>query len=171
MQATPATWRLLLSAGWQKNENLKILCGGEALPGDLARELLERGREVWNLYGPTETTIWSTVSEVKAACDGFVTIGGPIANTQIYLLDGTFRPVPIGVPGELYIGGDGLARGYLKRPDLTAEKFIPNPYAVREGDRLYRTGDLARYRHDGKLDFIGRIDHQVKIRGYRIELG
>jgi amino acid adenylation domain-containing protein/non-ribosomal peptide synthase protein (TIGR01720 family) len=183
MQATPATWRLLLESGWQGNHQLKILCGGEALPQELAKQLLIRGATLWNLYGPTETTIWSAIHQVKAE-EGSVPIGRPIANTQIYLLDRHLQPVPIGVPGELCIGGDGLTRGYLNRPDLVAEKFIPSPYSTLQqtagtpaassqepGARLYRTGDLARYRFDGTIEFLGRIDHQVKIRGFRIELG
>ncbi len=171
MQATPATWRLLLDAGWQGQSSLKILCGGEALPENLASELLERCASLWNMYGPTETTIWSTLSQVNTADD--ITIGRPIANTQIFIVDAQFNPTPIGVPGELFIGGDGLAEGYLHRPDLTEEKFIIAPETAPEsiaGKRLYRTGDLARYRN-GNIDFLGRIDHQVKIRGFRIELG
>jgi amino acid adenylation domain-containing protein/non-ribosomal peptide synthase protein (TIGR01720 family) len=176
MQATPATWRLLLAAGWQGGQSLKILCGGEALDRSLAARLLERGTEVWNLYGPTETTIWSAVHKVesqKSASerDGAISIGRPIANTQIYILDSQGQPTPIGVPGELHIGGDGLARGYLNRPELTAEKFLPNPFEKAEGRRLYKTGDLARYLPNGEIEYLGRIDHQVKIRGFRIELG
>ncbi len=132
MQATPITWRMLLEAGWQGNHQLKILCGGEALSRDLANELVERGASVWNLYGPTETTIWSAVSQVRQE-QRTVFIGRPIANTQIFLLDSHLQPVPIGVPGELYIGGDGLARGYWNRPELTAEKFVPNPFASTPG--------------------------------------
>ena len=166
MQATPATWRLLLEAGWS-GPGVKMMCGGEALPRDLATELLDKG-ELWNLYGPTETTIWSCAERVGA--DSTVSIGRPIANTQVYVLDPNFSPVPAGVPGELYIAGDGLARGYRGRPDLTAERFVPNPFG-REGDRMYRTGDLARYLPDGRLECLGRLDHQVKVRGFRIELG
>ncbi len=171
MQATPATWRLLLETGWMGAPNLKILCGGEALPRELADLLVEKGVSVWNMYGPTETTIWSAICQVQAK-KGPVPIGHPIANTQFYLLDGQFNPVPLGVPGELYIGGDGLAWGYLNRPDLTADKFIPNPFSsLGDGkSRLYRTGDLARYLPDGRLEFLGRADFQVKMRGYRIEL-
>jgi amino acid adenylation domain-containing protein len=171
MQATPATWRLLLEAGWQGASNFKILCGGEALPQDLAVELLKRGSSVWNMYGPTETTVWSTTSRIEAG-DGPITIGRPIANTEVYVLDGRLEPVPVGVPGELYIGGDGVARGYLHRPELTTEKFIAHPFRDREsGARLYRTGDLARFRTNGELECLGRIDNQVKVRGFRIELG
>jgi acyl-CoA synthetase (AMP-forming)/AMP-acid ligase II len=170
MQATPATWRMLLDSGWQGDAQLRILCGGEALSRLLADQLLQRCAALWNLYGPTETTIWSTVKEVQPG-EGLMPIGRPIANTQIYLLDPHFQPVPIGVFGELYIGGDGLAWGYLGRPALTAEKFIPNPFSPEPGARLYRTGDLARYLPDGDIEFFGRMDHQVKIRGFRIELG
>lgn len=170
MQATPATWRLLLAAGWQGSHQLKILCGGEALPRGLANDLRSRGAALWNLYGPTEATIWSTVHRVEEQ-DGRVPIGRAIANTQVYVLDSHLQPVPIGVPGELYIGGHGLAQGYLNRPELTAEKFIQNPYSDQPGARLYKTGDLARYCPDGNLEFLGRIDQQVKVRGFRIELG
>ena len=168
MQATPATWQLLLKAGWQGKPGLKILCGGEALPRELAHPLRERSDSLWNLYGPTETTIWSTVCQVEPG-EGPVPIGRPIANTQLYILDSHWQPVPIRVPGELYIGGVGLARGYLHRPELTAERFSHNPFG-ESGSRLYKTGDLARYRPDGNLEYLGRLDHQVKIRGFRIEL-
>ena len=184
MQATPASWKMLLAAGWQGNNQLKILCGGEALPRQLANQLLLRGAAVWNLYGPTETTIWSTLYQVDCK-DESVSIGRPIANTQIFILDRYLMPVPIGVFGELHIGGAGLSRGYLNRPELTAEKFIPNPFAKDPihasfilhpsslilSERLYKTGDLARYLPDGNIEFMGRSDHQVKVRGYRIELG
>ncbi|NJN10936.1 MAG: amino acid adenylation domain-containing protein, partial [Richelia sp. RM1_1_1] len=171
MQATPATWRILVGAGWQSQNNIKILCGGEALDSSLAHQLLERGQEVWNLYGPTETTIWSAALDVKYHDleQGVSPIGCPIANTQLYILDSHQQLVPVGVPGELHIGGFGLARGYWNRAELTAEKFIPNPFA--QGTRLYKTGDKVRYLADGKIEFLGRIDHQVKIRGFRIELG
>ncbi|MEM7555656.1 MAG: amino acid adenylation domain-containing protein [Cyanobacteria bacterium P01_A01_bin.84] len=170
MQATPATWRILVAAGWQKN-SMKILCGGEALDSSLAHQLRERGKEVWNLYGPTETTIWSAALEVKyqEQQQGVSPIGFPIANTQLYILDSHQQLVPVGVSGELHIGSVGLARGYWNKPELTAEKFIPNPFA--QGTRLYKTGDKVRYLADGKIEFLGRIDHQVKIRGFRIELG
>jgi amino acid adenylation domain-containing protein len=167
MQATPVTWRILFEAGWQGQPGLKILCGGEALPRELANRLLATGSEVWNLYGPTETTIWSTLYRVRPG-DAAVPIGKPIANTQVYILDEHRQLVPKGVPGELCIGGDGLARGYLNRPELTDEKFIPHPYLV--GARLYRTGDLARWSPEGDLLYLGRLDYQVKIRGLRIEL-
>jgi amino acid adenylation domain-containing protein len=171
MQATPITWQLLMDAGWQGKSDLKILCGGETLSPALAGKLLERGNAVWNCYGPTETTIWSLVHRVEAVNDGVVPIGRPIANTQAYVLDPYQQPVPIGARGELYIGGAGLARGYLGQPELTAEKFVRNPFSPEENSRLYRTGDLARYRTDGTVEFLGRIDHQVKLRGFRIELG
>jgi amino acid adenylation domain-containing protein len=168
LQATPVTWRMLLEAGW-RTPRMKLLCGGEALPRDLANQLLQRG-ELWNMYGPTETTIWSSVSRIEPGSDP-VTIGSPIANTQFYILDPHQNPVPIGVPGELHIGGDGVARGYLKRPELTAERFIPDPFRTQAQARLYKTGDLARYLPDGCIELLGRMDHQVKLRGYRIELG
>ncbi|MEA2563044.1 MAG: hypothetical protein QOH06_4548 [Acidobacteriota bacterium] len=178
MQATPATWRLLLETGWQGQPGLKVLCGGEALPPDLARELLGRVGSLWNVYGPTETTVWSSVHQVAPEDPESgrpVPLGGPIANTEIYLLDRFERglePMPDGVPGELYIGGEGLARGYFGRPDLTAERFVPHRFSSRPGARLYRTGDLVRRRpRDGALEFLGRADFQVKIRGFRIELG
>jgi surfactin family lipopeptide synthetase A len=170
MQATPITWRLLLAAGWQGNPDLKILCGGEALPQDLAQQLLPRAASLWNLYGPTETTIWSTLCKIEPG-DEVISIGRPIANTQVYLLDSKLQPVPFGVPGELYIGGDGLARGYLNRPELTAERFIPHPFSNEPAARLYKTGDLARYRADGTIEHLGRLDFQIKLRGFRIELG
>ena len=170
MQATPATWRMLLAAGWRGDGDLTILCGGEALSGDLARRLLASGAAVWNLYGPTETTIWSTIYPLESQLAAFastIPIGRPIANTHIHLLDRQGQAVPIGVPGELHIGGEGLARGYLNRPELTAERFIIHP----QWGRLYRTGDLARYQADGVIEYLGRLDYQVKIRGFRIELG
>lgn len=170
MQGTPASWRLLLAAGWQGLPELNILCGGEALSGGLAKQLMQKGKNCWNLYGPTETTIWSTIEHVTSA-DGPPSIGRPIANTQIYLLDSFLQPVPIGVAGELYIGGDGVVRGYLNRPDLTAERFIPHPFSSDSSMRLYKTGDLARYLANGTIEYLGRRDYQVKVRGYRIELG
>lgn len=169
MQATPATWRLLVEAGWDGSPGVKILCGGEPLPPELGRELVARGKSVWNLYGPTETTIWSSAYRVKSANGSMPPIGRPIANTEFYILDHQGQPVPLGVKGELYIGGEGVARGYLQRPELTAERFVPNPFSTNRGARLYRTGDVARYRPDGNVELFGRFDHQVKIRGYRIE--
>ena len=196
MQGTPATWQMLLTAGLSKaNLDIKILCGGEALTVKMANELKNSGMELWNLYGPTEATIWSAIYNVGNDSNliesGKVTtpIGRPIANTQLYILDKNDRSVPIGVAGELHIGGTGLARGYLNRPELTAEKFIiwkesgvrSQESGVRkeeeltsqklEGQRLYKTGDLARYLPDGNIEYLGRIDNQVKLRGFRIELG
>ncbi len=169
MQATPATWRLLLEAGWRGDGTLTVLCGGEALPRDLAEALLARSGALWNLYGPTETTIWSMLQKVSNA--GRISIGRPLANTQIHLLSRGLLPVPMGAPGELHIGGAGLARGYRDRPDLTAERFLPDPAATAPGARVYGTGDLARHLPDGSVEYLGRIDHQVKVRGFRIELG
>lgn len=169
MQATPATWQLLLDAGWQGSDRLKILCGGEALSLTLASHLLSTGKELWNLYGPTETTIWSTIFKVES--NERLSIGRPINNTRLYLLDSCGEPVPASVTGKLHIGGDGLARGYLNHPDLSAEKFIPDPFSYEPGARLYKTGDLARYLPDGNIEFLGREDHQVKVRGFRVELG
>ncbi|MCB0082341.1 MAG: amino acid adenylation domain-containing protein, partial [Caldilineaceae bacterium] len=180
MQATPATWRLLLLYGWPGVPNLKILCGGEALHTELAEKLLPRCASLWNMYGPTETTIWSTIHQVtteqfngseEQSQNGVVPIGHPIANTTIHILDANGQPAPVGVPGDLYIGGEGLARGYFNRPELTAERFIDDPFAAAPQARLYKTGDLAQYRADGTIDFLGRQDDQVKLRGFRIELG
>ena len=175
VQATPATWRMLVESGWEGRAGLKVLCGGEALEANLARELCARAGEVWNMYGPTETTIWSGAVRVGAealkGARGTAPVGGPVANTKLYVLDAGLRPVAVGVAGELYIGGDGLARGYLNRPALTAERFVPDPFASEPGARLYRTGDSVRWLADGRVEFIGRLDHQVKVRGYRIELG
>lgn len=167
MQATPATWTMLFHTGWNNEAKTKILCGGEALPERLKQCFIETQSDVWNMFGPTETTIWSTVQHIKQ--EEPITIGKPIANTQIYILDSGRKPVPIGIPGELCIAGDGVARGYLNMPELTAEKFIDNPFNT--GTKLYRTGDLARWLPDGNIDFLGRLDHQVKINGFRIELG
>ncbi|HEX6862132.1 MAG TPA: amino acid adenylation domain-containing protein, partial [Thermoanaerobaculia bacterium] len=173
MQATPATWRLLLASGWKGAPGLKVLCGGEALPRDLASELLGLVGSLWNVYGPTETTIWSTVTQVtEESLKGFaVPIGKPIANTSVVLLDRRFEPVPVGLPGEVYIGGTGVARGYHGRPDLTAERFLPDPFAKEPGARIYNTGDVARYLPSGDVVYLRRADYQVKVRGYRIELG
>ena len=168
MQATPSTWTLLLESGWAGKKDLKILCGGETLTQDLAAKLLPRCLSLWNMYGPTETTIWSSVSEIRNASDP-VTIGNPIHNTQMYILDAHGGLVPMGARGELCIGGDGLSRGYLNQPELTAEKFIQSPFDPKL--RLYRTGDLARQRESGGIECLGRMDDQVKVRGYRIELG
>jgi amino acid adenylation domain-containing protein len=170
MQATPATWKMLIQAGWRGSERLSVFCGGEALTRELATQLLERCGSLWNLYGPTETTIWSTAGKIESPAER-ITIGRPIANTKIYLLDGNLNPVPVGVPGELYIGGEGLARGYLDRPALTIERFLPNPFTANPSDRIYQTGDVARYLPDGRIECLGRVDQQVKIRGFRVELG
>jgi len=169
MQATPSTWRLLLAYGWEGSPHLKILCGGEAWPDELAEQLLPKCAALWNMYGPTETTIWSAAHQVQVGMP--VSIGHPIANTAFYVVDSHLQPVPVGVPGELLIGGAGLARGYLNRPELTAERFIADRFRNDAGSRLYRTGDLVRYRGNGTLEFLDRIDQQVKIRGFRIELG
>ena len=169
MQATPATWRMLLTAGWSAPAGFRAFCGGEALPPALAQALLAAGCELWNMYGPTETTIWSAVQRITDATPPIV-IGHPIANTQLHVLNAAMQPNPVGVLGELWIGGNGLAHGYLHRPDLTAERFVTDPFRHAPA-RLYRTGDVARRRPDGAVEVLGRTDHQVKIRGYRIELG
>jgi amino acid adenylation domain-containing protein len=169
MQATPATWRMLIDSGWKQNVSLRVLSGGEALPLSLATELCRRSPSVWNLYGPTETTIWSTVAKVQEGASP--RIGRPIDNTLVYVLDDAGKLCPIGVPGELHIGGAGLARGYLRRPALTAERFVPDPFSHEPGARLYRTGDCVRWRPDGSLEYLARLDDQVKVRGHRIELG
>jgi amino acid adenylation domain-containing protein len=171
MQATPTTWRVLLESGWQGDRNLKVLVGGEALSAELARQLAQRCGSVWNMYGPTETTIWSSVYKVEGEDEKLVPIGKPIANTMFYVLDARREPVPDGAEGELYIGGEGLARGYFERELMTQEKFVADPFDSKPGARMYRTGDLARFKPDGNVEFLGRIDHQVKIRGFRIELG
>ncbi len=168
LQATPATWRLLLESGWTGKSDLKILIGGEAVPRDLVNRLTPLCREIWNVYGPTETTIWSTVAPLGAG-EGPVLIGRPIDNTQVYIVNPAFQPQPIGIAGELLIGGDGLASGYHELPGLTEDRFIDSPFC--SGTKLYRTGDLARWTADGSLECLGRIDHQVKVRGFRIELG
>ena len=170
LQATPVTWRQLVDAGWRGPPGFRALCGGEALPRDLADAVQERVHELWNLYGPTETTIWSTVEQVERG-EGPISIGRPIANTQVYILDRAGEPVPIGIPGEIWIGGAGVAIGYHHRPELTARQFVPDRFSSQPGARLYRTGDLGRWGSDGRLYHLGRIDHQVKIRGFRIELG
>ncbi|MBI9151645.1 non-ribosomal peptide synthase/polyketide synthase [Pseudomonas aeruginosa] len=169
LQATPATWRMLCDS--ERVDLLRgctLLCGGEALAEDLAARMRGLSASTWNLYGPTETTIWSARFRLGEEARPF--LGGPLENTALYILDSEMNPCPPGVAGELLIGGDGLARGYHRRPGLTAERFLPDPFAA-DGSRLYRTGDLARYRADGIIEYLGRIDHQVKIRGFRIELG
>jgi amino acid adenylation domain-containing protein len=169
MQATPATWRLLLHAGWTREQPVKVLCGGEALPRDLARELIGHSDSVWNMYGPTETTVWSSCYPLTDR-DAPVLIGKPIANTQMYVLDGDMQPLPVGVSGDLYIGGAGVTDGYLDRPALTAERFVHDPFSADTEARLYRTGDRARYHLGGDIEYLSRIDQQVKVRGFRIEL-
>ena len=169
MQATPVTWRLLLESGWNGRESFKALVGGEPLPPKIADELLARGVQLWNMYGPTETTVWSTCARVRER-PAPITIGRPIANTVVRVLDARRRLCPIGVPGELYIGGAGLALGYWGQPDLTTERFVPDPDGP-PGAALYRTGDRVRLRGDGMLEHLGRLDDQVKLRGFRIELG
>jgi len=176
MQATPVTWRLLIDAGWKGNPSFKALCGGEAMPADLAGMLYERSGELWNMYGPTETTVWSSCyrigssdTHVKHGIDLPILIGKPIDNTRMYILDEQRQPVVQGICGELYIGGEGVAAGYFEREELTRLKFIDDPFV--EGNKLYATGDSARFLHDGNIEYAGRIDTQVKVRGNRIELG
>ena len=164
MQATPVTWRLLLEAGWTGGATFKALVGGEALPRDLAEQLISNDVELWNMYGPTETTVWSTCSHITDTSDG-ITIGTPIDNTTIYILDEHKHLCPIGVPGELYIGGDGVALGYWKRPELTADRFIEDPFGDATGGQIYGTGDKARWLSNGTLEHLGRLDDQVKVRG------
>jgi amino acid adenylation domain-containing protein len=170
LQATPSTWRLLIDSGWDGMPPLKVLCGGEALPRDLRDALLERSENVWNLYGPTETTIWSSCARLSERNEPVV-IGRPIASTKLYVVDRFGQIAPPGAPGELYIGGKGLARGYRNRPELTAERYLPDWLGDEIGGRLYRTGDVVRYRADGRLEYLGRSDSQLKIRGHRIEPG
>lgn len=169
LQATPATWRLLLDAGWSGTDGLRMLCGGEAWGADLASALLPRGESLWNVYGPTETTIWSAVARVDQPNE--VLLGQPIHNTTLLVLDASGALALPGAAGELHIGGDGVAHGYLNRPELTAEKFIADRYAATPGARLYRTGDLVRRRANGALEYLSRVDQQIKLRGFRIELG
>lgn len=168
MQATPSTWRMLVDAGWSGGDGFKALIGGESLPQDLASQLLSRTGSLWNMYGPTETTVWSTCWKVENPEQG-VSIGRPIANTEVAILDERQQPCPIGVPGEICIGGAGVTLGYLQRPELTAERFVAN--AGFTDGRMYRTGDRGRWRADGLLEHMGRLDFQVKLRGHRIELG
>src|SRR5690606_7958590 len=168
MQATPSLWRLLVEGGWMGAPRFKSLCGGEALPVDLANMLVERCSEVWNMYGPTETAVWSTCYRLPAP-DAPILIGTPIANTRVYVLDKRQRPAPVGVPGELYIAGAGVARGYLNRPELDSERFLPDPFVQEPGERMYRTGDLARLLANGNLEFRGRVDVQITVWGCRME--
>ena len=172
LQCTPSTMSMYLldEQAREAVAGMKtVMLGGEALPRTLAAQLLQLdGPQIINMYGPTETTIWSSTQIVESA-DESIPIGRPVANTQLYILDSAMQPVPVGTSGELYIGGDGVVRGYLRRPEWTADRFVESPF--RDAQRLYRTGDLARYRSDGKVEFLGRVDYQVKVRGHRIELG
>ncbi|MBE1161960.1 non-ribosomal peptide synthetase [Dyella acidiphila] len=170
MQATPAGWRILIEAGWQGCERFRAVSGGEPLAVDLAEALLQRCSEVWNGYGPTETTVYSTYWRVEQPRSG-IFIGRPVANTQVHILDERRAPCPLGVPGEIYIGGAGVTLGYLNRPELNAERFLPDPFAGSSDARMYRTGDRGRWLANGMLEHLGRLDFQVKVRGYRIELG
>lgn len=176
MQATPATWRMLVSSNWSGKQNLKMLSGGEALPRELANDLLQRGGELWNCYGPTETTIYSSVVRIEQE-SGIVPVGPPIANTSFYVMDKSGHLLPPGVAGELYIGGAGVSPGYVARPELTAQRFIPDRFgtaacvSTRSTGSLFATGDLVRIVRGDQLEFFGRLDHQVKLRGFRIELG
>jgi len=169
MQATPATYKMMLAAGWEQPLSLKILCGGEPMTKDLADKLCIRGAAVYNMYGPTETAIYSTGKQVNIN-DDIITIGRPINNTLIYILDESLNPVPNGVAGEIYIAGAGVARGYVNMPGLTEEKFITNPFTTPGAEKMYRTGDLGKF-FNGEIQFLGRIDRQIKVRGYRIEPG
>ncbi len=170
LQATPATWRMLLDVEWPGSQTLTAVCGGEAMPRPLADALVERCARVFNIYGPTETTIWSTIERVQAG-NGPVPIGRPLANNRVYILDEHLEPVPRGVAGELYIAGAGVAQGYWRRPELTAERFLPDPFQSTPAARMYKTGDIARWLPGGSVDYLGRSDDQVKVRGFRIELG
>lgn len=170
LQATPSGWRGLIETGWAGSPGFRALIGGESLPPILAERLMERSAELWNIYGPTETTVWTTAWKVESPRDG-IAIGRPIDNTTVWVLDEHGHCCPIGVPGELYVGGAGVTLGYYHRDALTAERFVPDPFSDDAEARLYRTGDLGRWRHDGVLEHLGRADHQVKLRGYRIEMG
>lgn len=173
LQATPATWRLLIQSDWSGKSDLKVLCGGEPMPQDLVAPLLDRCAELWNMYGPTETTVWSAAYRIENADDPIL-IGRPIGNTQIYILDANGREVPVGCEGEIFIGGAGVTLGYRNQPEMTTERFVDNryrnPYVDYVSDKLYKTGDLGRYRFDGNIQFLRRNDKQVKARGFRIEL-
>ncbi|MFC6083637.1 amino acid adenylation domain-containing protein [Sphaerisporangium aureirubrum] len=168
MQATPITWRLLLEAGWSPPAGFTVLCGGERLPAELADRLLDEGVVLWDLYGPTETTVWSSVTRYER---GHPARFDPVRETTLHVLDERLGPVPPGTAGELYIGGAGVAAGYLGRPPLTAARFVADPFTAAAGARLYRTGDLARRHPDGRIEILGRGDDQIKIRGFRIEPG
>ncbi len=170
MQATPVTWKIMLAAGWEQKIDMRILCCGEAMAPDLADKLIPRCRSLYNFYGPTETTIYSTGTEITKA-DKLITIGGPVGNTQVYILDERLQLLPPGEAGEIFIGGDGVARGYCNLEELTAERFITDPFSTSRQKKMFRTGDIGRWTEDGKIDFMGRIDQQIKIRGFRIEPG
>ncbi len=170
MQGTPATYRMLLSTGWNGSKGLTILCGAEAMPASLAKELLKRADSVWNLYGPTETTVWTTARRVTGADDPIVTIGLPLDGARVHVLNASGMPTPLGVPGEISIGGARVASGYHHRPLQTRERFLPDPFDPESDHPIFRTGDFGRFREDLNLEFIGRIDNQVKIRGFRVEL-
>ena len=169
LDATPSTWRLLAESGWQGEKKLLCVTGGEMMPRDLAEHIAATCRGLWDCYAPCESTIYSTRYEFVPG--GPLSVGVPLSNTRFHLLDRHGQPTPIGVPGDIHIGGDGLARGYHARPGLTAERFVADPFAKKKGERLYRTGDLARWSPDGNLELLGRLDHQIKLRGFRIELG
>ncbi len=169
LQATPVTWKMILAAGWEEKLPLRMLCGGEALSPELAENLLQRGDCLFNLYGPTETTVWSTAAEIKTGDN--ITIGKPVGNTQVYILNEERKLVPPGEAGEIYIGGEGVARGYHNLPAFTAEKFLDDPFSGKPGSKMYRTGDLGNWTANGDIHFMGRMDQQIKIRGYRIEPG
>jgi len=170
IDATPATYRLLIAAGWKGSQRLRLICTGEAMPQDLAVSLVPRARETWNAYGPTETTVWATMYRVESGADPIL-IGRPIANTTARILDQNQLEVPVGVRGELFVGGAAVTNGYLNRADLTTERFLPDPFVSDSNARMYRTGDVVRLLPDGNIQCLGRTDHQVKVRGYRIELG
>jgi len=170
MQATPPIWQLLLDSGWKGKKDLKALCGGDVLTRKFANKLLDKVGSLWNMYGPTETTIWSSVNQIRQGDDP-ITIGHAIGNTQLYVLDKYEQPVPLKVVGELHIGGEGLAEGYLNLPQLTKEKFVADPFSTKPSARLYKTGDRARYMPDGSIEILGRMDDQVKVNGNRMELG
>ncbi len=170
LQATPATFRLLLASNWKGNHQLSIFCGGEAFPPDLAQKLVSITSSVWNMYGPTETTVWSSVSQILPN-EQIISLGSAIQGTRLFVLNNHLSPVPVGVPGELYITGDGVGKGYLNRPELTKERFISDPFSNIPETIMYKTGDMVRFDFNNRLIYLGRNDHQVKIRGYRIELG
>ncbi|WP_394836372.1 amino acid adenylation domain-containing protein [Pendulispora rubella] len=169
-QATPTAWRMYLDMGFSGVPGLKVLSGGESLPMDLAVRLLEVGGELWNMYGPTETAVWSSASRVRAG-DDRIGLGRPLANNTLYVLGPDLEMLPPAVIGELYIGGDGVALGYFGRPGLTAERFLPDPFSASPGARMYRTGDRVRHRRSGEIEWLGRVDFQLKIRGVRVEPG